>query len=365
MRTSIRRFEHQGRPVGIADAEADRLRLLCEWGQFLMEIYNFADLRLSPPELTALEKLVDIRRSSKENLSGTLEFPEPGFKLDLESRRSSEARQFKHIHQMCLMHATHFELATKIKAAYILDSYLWAVTQLNPVAIYSAARSLMELRLVTRLVESLLQEARNGGRTDWRQRGQNFFDVIIQSRFGTSDPNVQQLLRTEGCPESALRPFRVSKARALVAKEVPWTDEHYALLCDFVHPNMSSQRTTAAYSGNSKVARSSGGGQMILNKPSPLLRYQFPMPEPGRRAVTQTATRALDTMLGLVDAMNRMPRSPFSEEELAEKTGSAMGLTSAPRTMTVSLSSKTGRNDPCPCGSGKKYKKCHGSMPPN
>jgi len=20
-----------------------------------------------------------------------------------------------------------------------------------------------------------------------------------------------------------------------------------------------------------------------------------------------------------------------------------------------------GRNDPCPCGSGKKYKKCHGS----
>jgi preprotein translocase subunit SecA len=22
---------------------------------------------------------------------------------------------------------------------------------------------------------------------------------------------------------------------------------------------------------------------------------------------------------------------------------------------------KAGRNDPCPCGSGKKYKKCHGS----
>ncbi|MBI4398399.1 MAG: SEC-C domain-containing protein, partial [Candidatus Omnitrophica bacterium] len=22
---------------------------------------------------------------------------------------------------------------------------------------------------------------------------------------------------------------------------------------------------------------------------------------------------------------------------------------------------KVGRNEPCPCGSGKKYKKCHGS----
>ena len=24
-------------------------------------------------------------------------------------------------------------------------------------------------------------------------------------------------------------------------------------------------------------------------------------------------------------------------------------------------SGKVGRNDPCPCGSGKKYKKCHGA----
>ncbi|MDK2868264.1 MAG: preprotein translocase subunit SecA, partial [Clostridiales bacterium] len=24
---------------------------------------------------------------------------------------------------------------------------------------------------------------------------------------------------------------------------------------------------------------------------------------------------------------------------------------------------KVGRNDPCPCGSGKKYKKCHGMYP--
>jgi preprotein translocase subunit SecA len=28
----------------------------------------------------------------------------------------------------------------------------------------------------------------------------------------------------------------------------------------------------------------------------------------------------------------------------------------APRT---AMGEKVGRNDPCPCGSGKKYKKCH------
>jgi len=27
----------------------------------------------------------------------------------------------------------------------------------------------------------------------------------------------------------------------------------------------------------------------------------------------------------------------------------------------VRAGAKVGRNDPCPCGSGKKYKKCHGT----
>ena len=28
--------------------------------------------------------------------------------------------------------------------------------------------------------------------------------------------------------------------------------------------------------------------------------------------------------------------------------------------MPVNVEKKAGRNDPCPCGSGKKYKNCHG-----
>ena len=33
---------------------------------------------------------------------------------------------------------------------------------------------------------------------------------------------------------------------------------------------------------------------------------------------------------------------------------------SAPRTVQRAQA-KVGRNEPCPCGSGKKYKKCHGA----
>src|SRR5690606_19109795 len=33
-----------------------------------------------------------------------------------------------------------------------------------------------------------------------------------------------------------------------------------------------------------------------------------------------------------------------------------------PRTPIVREGAKIGRNDPCPCGSGKKYKRCHGPL---
>ncbi|MGH7793261.1 MAG: SEC-C metal-binding domain-containing protein [Thermodesulfobacteriota bacterium] len=31
------------------------------------------------------------------------------------------------------------------------------------------------------------------------------------------------------------------------------------------------------------------------------------------------------------------------------------------KTKLASVYSKTERNDPCPCGSGRKFKKCHGA----
>jgi preprotein translocase subunit SecA len=45
------------------------------------------------------------------------------------------------------------------------------------------------------------------------------------------------------------------------------------------------------------------------------------------------------------------------EKELQYQTGA--GQAEAPK--PVKAGAKVGRNDPCPCGSGKKYKKCHGA----
>ena len=40
---------------------------------------------------------------------------------------------------------------------------------------------------------------------------------------------------------------------------------------------------------------------------------------------------------------------------------SATPISAPNRTVSVGAAGKVGRNDPCPCGSGKKYKRCHGA----
>jgi preprotein translocase subunit SecA len=66
---------------------------------------------------------------------------------------------------------------------------------------------------------------------------------------------------------------------------------------------------------------------------------------------------------------------PMSEQERAEEearrrreqemifqaASRSRAGTEANRPVTRAPESRTGRNDPCPCGSGRKFKKCHGA----
>ena len=51
------------------------------------------------------------------------------------------------------------------------------------------------------------------------------------------------------------------------------------------------------------------------------------------------------------------PELPGSE---AQRQAASAPQGQAERTMPVKNGPRIGRNDPCPCGSGKKYKNCHG-----
>jgi len=57
-----------------------------------------------------------------------------------------------------------------------------------------------------------------------------------------------------------------------------------------------------------------------------------------------------------IDALEKeFQRKKQRELEAASRSGGDASQPSQRRT-----GEKVGRNDPCPCGSGKKYKKCHG-----
>jgi len=57
--------------------------------------------------------------------------------------------------------------------------------------------------------------------------------------------------------------------------------------------------------------------------------------------------------------MSRVKTNRTPEEEAARRAAEGVSRRSKPQTFKRS-EKKIGRNDPCPCGSGKKYKHCHG-----
>jgi preprotein translocase subunit SecA len=96
-------------------------------------------------------------------------------------------------------------------------------------------------------------------------------------------------------------------------------------------------------------------------------QQQPPRPEPPRPpqqnpqvAMASAAARASEPA-----APARLPafaremerKQERQQKELQYQTGPAQAEAPKP----VRAGAKVGRNDPCPCGSGKKYKKCHGT----
>jgi preprotein translocase subunit SecA len=89
-----------------------------------------------------------------------------------------------------------------------------------------------------------------------------------------------------------------------------------------------------------------------------------PRPEPPRTppqsaaaAVASAAARASEPQHLPAVAREIERRQQRQQKDLQYQTGPAQAEAPKP----VKVGAKVGRNDPCPCGSGKKYKKCHGA----
>jgi preprotein translocase subunit SecA len=91
-----------------------------------------------------------------------------------------------------------------------------------------------------------------------------------------------------------------------------------------------------------------------------------PRREPPRQPPTAAAAAAASAAAraseeppaNLPDFAREMERRQQRQQQnLQYQTGPAQAEAPKP----VRAGAKVGRNDPCPCGSGKKYKKCHGA----
>ena len=110
--------------------------------------------------------------------------------------------------------------------------------------------------------------------------------------------------------------------------------------------------------------------QVQQGEPPQQLEQRPEPPRPPRQdARSAMASAAARASLGDSDSQSSTPQHlPSVAREIERKQARQQrdlqyqtGLAQAEAPKPVRAAAKVGRNDPCPCGSGKKYKKCHGA----
>jgi len=94
----------------------------------------------------------------------------------------------------------------------------------------------------------------------------------------------------------------------------------------------------------------------LVFKLFPQTEQEMPVHRAPRIAPPQHVTLTHESSLGMGFQGNRAPVS--GEEAAQHQRGAPEARAGKPQ--PIHVGEKVGRNDPCPCGSGKKYKQCHG-----
>lgn len=321
------------------------------------------DLRQKEEASHGIEMLHTLREEIVPRISRPIEYPEPSLRLDLQSRSDDEMRMVKHLQQSCLFHSLALHAANEIKLVYLIDGYLTMHLSANPIGLYSFARAMLEFAAFVHETRRRLIEVRERDELHWRPRGEEFFSLLIRARFGTSNPHHAELLVREGASKANVKVFHVEKSVESLAAVQGFETVHseYAKLCDFVRHNLSSHTIAWAGLRQGTVAHSSGGGEIHLAAPGPILCYQYPSAANAQLAANETAPMAAKLSKATVEWVNDSPEIPYTPQELLRMTGSHFGV-ARPKpsihTATSASARRVGRNELCPCGSGEKFKHC-------
>lgn len=283
-------------------------------------------------ENPAVLEIRNLRATLVPQVSVRVELPEADAVLDMESRRGSEVRQYKHIVQSCSLHIENYLQATRVKHMYLLDAFLSGADQENPMALYAVARSMFELsaflhEVGRRLVET--SEAVND--QNWLPLGEKFFALIVRARYATAHPEYRALLLAAGVPSARLKPFNITECVSRLTETEAHSDavERYALLCDFVHHNLSAA-TTATSGVRVGDTAFTGAGRIVTDRPGTICRYEYPIVGKFQRELANVAPGFLQDARACLEWAGSMPHMPFSQELNQRMTGFPLGAFAVP-----------------------------------
>ena len=97
-----------------------------------------------------------------------------------------------------------------------------------------------------------------------------------------------------------------------------------------------------------------GIGLRAYGQKDPVIEYQFEGYNMFDEMITAISS---DTAKILLNARNP---EKMERKQVAIPVNASLQSEEGPKKITIRNTEKIGRNDPCPCGSGKKYKKCCG-----
>jgi preprotein translocase subunit SecA len=153
--------------------------------------------------------------------------------------------------------------------------------------------------------------------------------------YGQQDPLISYKRESFDAFEAMMTRFQEDTVRFLFRMQIMGQDGREISIPSRVHPQ------SVVFSGGSETAADAG---MKLNGGS----------SNGMAASIPVPTRAPSTTIdSLEEEFQRRKKRELQQARMA-------GAGEATETAQRRTGEKVGRNDPCPCGSGKKFKKCHG-----
>jgi hypothetical protein len=309
-----------------------------------------------------LQSIKVFRERIAEGLTKPAEFFEPNHRLDPDSRKD-KIRRLKFFNQTSFVHSLLLKHEFALKLLSIVDGYILAFENKNSLLMYLSGRYILELVATINALSAELIAAKAIGIEDWEGRGRTFLSTLCRGRYASSDPKIAALFKTFGVSASAVKPIRINDAIKALAKRPEFeTVEHdYDFLSNICHHNGSSHQLFHRSIRETDRVQLPGGSQIVMPKPALAVTLEYPPSLAYRASAAQTSRLVYVSAAWIETLLREMPFTPFDDNDFSRLTNGQVkkGLQYAgPLPHTARPQTKIGRNDPCPCGSGKKFKHC-------